>query len=306
MKRSWFFTLGVALTIAVAVSAEQSSGEEAQDRRDAWPARVLLTNDDGISETRLWALAKAFSKNTKTYVVANTVDRSGSSNYSSLFGKDGPALFVQREYVGDSIVAYGVAGYPADCVMFAATGLMKDHRPDLVVSGINGGANAGVGGWFGSGTIGAARMAALLGLPAIAVSGLDDDDPEMVGRLTSWVVKFAGSDVVRQLQPGQFLTVSVPRVKASEIRGVKFAERAPPVTDLEFVNVWSDAEDEDDDETKEVWVLTMKPRPGGLAPDSDIAWLEKGYVVVVPMRIDEHDRALLSKLRAGDYSIPEW
>ncbi len=240
-----------------------------------------------------------------TYVVASFEDRSGSSNYASLSTKHGRALFVKRDYASASLVAYGVSGHPADCVLFAIRGLLKDRPPDLVVSGINGGPNLGVDDWFGSGTIGAARAAAYLGIPAIAVSGLDDDDAEMVDAVTAWVVEFSKSQVVQQLQRGEYLTISIPEKKASEIRGVKVVERAPPLEDFELVNVWTEAE-EGDDETEEIWLVHKKEPIGTPPPESDVTWLERGYIVIVPMRVDEHDRPKLAQLQGEIHSIPEW
>ena len=83
-------------------------------------------------------------------------------------------LEVERREIGEGIEAFAVDGTPGDCVALALTGLMTDP-PDLVISGINGGANVGAE-WLFSGTIGAARVASL-GVPAVAVSGLDDDLP---------------------------------------------------------------------------------------------------------------------------------
>ncbi|MCB0280773.1 MAG: hypothetical protein KDD94_14785, partial [Calditrichaeota bacterium] len=101
----------------------------------AWPKRVLLTNDDGIDEKRLQNLAFAFAKVTETYMVASTVDRSGSGNYMAI-GKYQKSLFVMKEHQEKNLVVYAVAGYPADCVAFAVGGLLKDNPPDLVISGI--------------------------------------------------------------------------------------------------------------------------------------------------------------------------
>ena len=110
-------------------------------------------------------------------------------------------------------------GYPADCVFFALAGPMKDSPPDLVISGVNTGANL-ADAWVLSGTIGAARVAAYYGVPAIAVSGIDNDDAQAVEAVVAWVVKFARSEVVRRLQAPQFLTVSLPVGPATEIHGV--------------------------------------------------------------------------------------
>ncbi|MGD2092376.1 MAG: 5'/3'-nucleotidase SurE [Candidatus Aminicenantes bacterium] len=281
------------------LNAQKETGKSA-----GWLRRVLLTNDDGISETRLWALGKAFSKVSATYIVASFEDRSGTSNVSGL-GKYKRSLFVKREYMSENLVAYGVAGYPADCVAFGIKGLLKDQPPDLVVSGINSGPNLGDDAWFGSGTIGAARAAAFLGFPAIAVSGLDDDDKEMVRWVTQWVVRFAQSKIVKELKPGEYLTVSIPTVRPSEIKGIKIVQRTPSVRDFQWEKVWEEGE-ESDDETEAVWIVRVKGISKVPPSDSDGVWYRKGYIVIVPMRVGENDEILVNKLRTRKNELPEW
>ncbi len=291
------FTLGVYIL----VFSFSLSGQEGDNK---WPKRVLITNDDGIQEKRIWALAKAFSKTAETYLVASLEDKSGTSNFSNI-GKNSRSLFVQRDYLGENLTAYAVAGYPADCVAFGIKGLLRDKLPDLVISGINGGANLGDDAWFKSGTIGAARTAAFLGYPAIAVSGLDDDDEEMVEFVTQWVVQFAKSKIVRELESGQYLTVSIPRTNSSDIKGIKIVSRTRPVLDFDFEKVWEERED-GDDETEEVWLLHERGLKESPSEDSDVAWYQKGYIVIVPMRVDENDVAMVNKLKEMSDAIPVW
>lgn len=274
----------------------------AQEKTGKWPRSVLLTNDDGIEETRLHALAKAFSKVSKTYVVASFGDKSGSSNYFSL-GKYKRSLFAKRMYESETVIAYGLAGYPAECVYFGLNGLLKDTPPDLVVSGVNGGPNLGDDAWFGSGTIGAARTAAFMGFPAIAVSGLEDDDKEMVEKVTGWVVRFAQSKMVKELKPGEYLTVGIPRVRSSEIKGIKIVSRAPYVGWSHLEKTWERKKDDSDD-IEEIWMprrgRAVEPPPA----DSDKVWCRKGYIVITPMRVGENDFPRLQKLRAQKSDLP--
>jgi 5'-nucleotidase len=270
-----------------------------QEENDTWPKRVLITNDNGIDDIKIIELARAFSKVAETYVVAPAEDRSGTTHFATLF--HGEKITVQPRSIGEGIVAYSVDGYPADCVILAGLGLLKDNPPDLIVSGINGGPNLGMD-WIGSGTIGAARMAAFAGVPAIAVSGLDDDCPECVAAATAWVVQLAQSEIVRNLEPGQFLTVSIPRKPPSEIKGVKVVKRAP-VLGMPLLEKLPPESKKSDVET---WVL--KP-PAELIPppaDSDVAVWNSNYIAIVPMRADEHDYELLKKLNETITDIPNW
>ncbi|MCZ6833466.1 MAG: hypothetical protein O7F11_06955, partial [Acidobacteria bacterium] len=190
----------------------------AADNESAWPRRVLVTNDNGIDDIALVELARALAKVTETFVVASTTDRSGSSNLISSVRTG--EFRVERRDLGEGIEAYALDGYPADCVVFALAGPMRDRLPDLVISGINGGPNLGDD-WFGSGTIGAARTAAYLGIPSVAISGLEDDDPEAVRAAVRWVVDLVRSEAVRALRSPQYLTVSLPLVSSASVAGVE-------------------------------------------------------------------------------------
>jgi 5'-nucleotidase len=122
--------------------------------------RILLSNDDGYFAPGLAALAEALAKLAEIVVVAPERDRSGASNSLTL---DRP-LFVRRSHNG----FHYVNGTPTDCVHLAVTGLL-DAMPDMVISGINHGANMGDDTIY-SGTVAAATEGFLLGIPSMAVS----------------------------------------------------------------------------------------------------------------------------------------
>jgi 5'-nucleotidase len=122
--------------------------------------RILLSNDDGYFAPGLAALAEALSKFAEIVVVAPERDRSGASNSLTL---DRP-LVVRHSHNG----FHYVNGTPTDCVHLAVTGLLDD-MPDMVISGINHGANMGDDTIY-SGTVAAATEGFLLGIPSIAVS----------------------------------------------------------------------------------------------------------------------------------------
>jgi 5'-nucleotidase len=122
--------------------------------------RILLSNDDGYFAPGLAELAEALSPLAQVTVVAPERDRSGASNSLTL---DRPLMLRQA---GNGF--YYVNGTPTDCVHLAVTGML-DHLPDMVISGINHGANMGDDTIY-SGTVAAATEGFLLGVPAIAVS----------------------------------------------------------------------------------------------------------------------------------------
>ncbi|MGH8677612.1 MAG: 5'/3'-nucleotidase SurE [Burkholderiales bacterium] len=122
--------------------------------------QILLSNDDGYFAPGLAILAEAVSRLAEIVVVAPERDRSGASNSLTL---DRP-LAVKRSHSG----FYYVNGTPTDCVHLAVTGML-DFVPDMVISGINHGANMGDDTIY-SGTVAAAMEGFLLGIPSIAVS----------------------------------------------------------------------------------------------------------------------------------------
>ncbi len=268
------------------------------EEKSIWPRRVLVTNDNGIDDVGLIELARALAKVTEIHVVAATTDRSGSSNLMSAVRTG--EFRVERRDLGEGIEAYALDGYPADCVLFAVTGPMRDHLPDLVISGINGGPNLGDA-WFGSGTIGAARTAAYIGIPSVAISGLDDDDPEAVRAAVQWVVALVRSQAVRALKPPQYLTVSLPQVKPTDVAGVEVVTRGRGLMSGDAKSVGEESPGE-----LQTWRLNLVLHPEAAPADSDIAANRRGAVAIVPMRVDESDPNLLALLRGNPALIPEW
>ncbi len=204
-------------------------------------------------------------------------------------------LVAERREIGEGIEAFAVTGTPGDCVVLAGAALMADNPPDLVVSGINGGPNLGME-WMYSGTVGAARVAAPGGVPAIAVSGLDDDLPGAVDAAVNWVVRLSKSEVVKNLRPGEYLTASLPRVAPGEIRGIKVVDRAPGLPTPRFVP----AEDS-------TWQFVGMDAPEvAPPPNSDLAVYQEGFIAVVPMCLDEVDNERLVKWQRGNVQLPQW
>jgi 5'-nucleotidase len=124
--------------------------------------RVLLTNDDGVDAPGLAVLEQVAAQLAReVWVVAPAHDQSGTSHSISLHAPLRAARLADRRFA--------VVGTPGDCTVLAVRHLMRDGPPDLVLSGVNRGANLGIETVF-SGTVGAAMTAMLLGLPAIALS----------------------------------------------------------------------------------------------------------------------------------------
>ncbi len=172
--------------------------------------RILLSNDDGYFSPGLAALARALAALGEVTVVAPERDRSGASNSLTL---DRP-LSVRTAANG----FFFVNGTPTDCVHLAVTGLL-DHLPDIVVSGINHGANMGDDTIY-SGTVAAATEGYLLGIPSIAIS-LNSRDPrnfETAGRVAADLVR---RFVRRPVGQPVLINVNVPDVAHAALDGME-------------------------------------------------------------------------------------
>ncbi len=170
--------------------------------------RILLSNDDGYFAPGLAALYESLSQLADVTVVAPERDKSGASNSLTL---DRP-LSVRQAANG----FYFLNGTPTDCVHMAVTGML-DWRPDMVVSGINHGANMGDDTIY-SGTVAAATEGFLLGIPAIAVSLVSNQQKNF--ETAAWVA----SELVKRHQAAPITTptllnVNVPDIPQDQLQG---------------------------------------------------------------------------------------
>ncbi|MFW5425851.1 MAG: 5'/3'-nucleotidase SurE [Methylophagaceae bacterium] len=185
--------------------------------------KILISNDDGYMAEGLKSLAEALSKLGEITVVAPDRNRSGASNSLTL---DNP---LRLNKLDNGI--YRVEGTPTDCVHLAITGLLEDE-PDMVVSGINAGANLGDDVLY-SGTVAAAMEGRFLGLPAIAISLVGTEGKHY--DTAAWVAQKVVSRLQQSSLPADtILNVNVPDVAIEEITGFEstrlgYRHKAEPV-----------------------------------------------------------------------------
>lgn len=239
--------------------------------------RILVTNDDGIYSEGLRKLAEACREHGEVIIVAPDREQSASSHALTL---NRPLRLLQIE--ADEWI---VDGTPADCVNLAVLKLMKDARPDLIVSGINFGPNLGDDVTY-SGTISAAFEGALLNIPSVAFSAV-------VGKHFSFdrCAKFAG-DVTkialeRHHDPRVVWNVNFP---IGEFRGVKIAALGTR-TYTEGV-----IERLDPRGRKYYWIGGEPPvwHPG---EGTDFEAVQNGYVSITPLHLDLTHHESLAKLQ---------
>jgi len=233
--------------------------------------RILVSNDDGYFSPGIAALAQAMRSFGEVTVVAPEADRSGASNSLTL---DRP-LYVRRSSQG----FYYVNGTPTDCVHVAVTGFL-DHRPDLVVSGINNSANLAEDTLY-SGTVAAAMEGYLLGLPAIAFSLASRSFEHLETAVA------VAQQVVRRLidQPfakARLLNVNIPSLPIGELQGYE-------LTRLGRRHVAQPVETAVSPRGETVYWVGP---PGGqreAGPGTDFHALNQSRVSVTPLQVDLGD-----------------
>lgn len=256
--------------------------------------RVLLTNDDGIAAPGMEVLeAVAASLAREVWVVAPEHDQSGTSHAISLHAP----LRVSRH--GER--RFAVSGTPGDCVVMGVRHLMGGALPDLVLSGVNRGANLGVETVF-SGTVGAAMTALLLGLPAIALSqAFSYREP------VRW-------ETARTLAPGVIRRLLASGWQAeNSCLNVNFPHAAPeaagPLTPTRqgvgLVEAIDVVERTDPRAIAYHWLQFRRgPRPN--APESEAAVIAAGRISVTPLRFERTDEESFTTLsRALLVPVPE-
>lgn len=229
---------------------------------------ILLSNDDGYSAEGLRALANALENHARITVVAPETNQSGASNSLTL---ESP---LRVAHADNGFIK--INGTPTDCVHLAITGLL-DEEPDMVIAGINHGANLGDDTLY-SGTVAAATEGRFLGLPAIAIS-LASPNPkhfETAGRVAVELV-----DRVRRwpLPKDTLLNVNVPDLPWHEIKGFQACRlgqrhKAEPVI-----------RQQDPRGRAIYWVGPAGPEQDA-GPGTDFHAIRTGYVAITPLQLD--------------------
>ncbi|HEX3946532.1 MAG TPA: 5'/3'-nucleotidase SurE, partial [Acidimicrobiales bacterium] len=200
--------------------------------------RVMVTNDDGVAAPGIDTAVRALRKlpNVSVQVVAPLTNQSGSGGKTTA----GP-LVATKSTTASGYPATAVHGYPADTVIWA----VKDHglkqRPDLVVSGINFGENVGPLATV-SGTVGAAREAVQLGIPALATSqgidnGLTPDFTQAATELVAWVKSHRATLMAHRYRKPPAASLNVPTCPGETVRGPVKAPLATSLTGIDLTQV---------------------------------------------------------------------
>lgn len=234
--------------------------------------KILLTNDDGIFAEGLRNLYLALKDFADLTVIAPLSEQSGVGASISLRSP----LQIQKMQWQDAPKVYAVNGTPADCVKLALS-VVLDDRPDLIVSGINRGSNAGRNVLY-SGTIGGVIEGVLRNIPGMAVSCLDYDKPNF-SLARDHVVLLSEYLLEHPLPAGTLLNVNVPS-SGCESKGICIARQGR--------GYWiEDPHKREHPDGYSYYWLGGKHPECEEGKDSDITLLSEGYITAVPIYVDE-------------------
>jgi 5'-nucleotidase len=247
---------------------------------------ILVSNDDGIDAPGIYALVQELRKIGDVVVVAPDKQQSAVGHAITM----NFPLRAKEVKKDGSFFGYAVEGTPADSVKLAVKALLK-KKPDLVVSGVNHGANTAISIIY-SGTVSAATEGTILGIPSIAVS-LTTYGPPDFRYAAKFSRKLALLVLKKGLPQGTLLNVNVPAVPEKEIKGVRITRQGQAV--------WNDTFDVRRDPTnKEYYWLTGNLEEDDGGPEFDQSCVRDNYVSVSPIHYDLTDYDMLKSMEQWD------
>ncbi len=252
--------------------------------------KVLITNDDGVHAPGILAVAQKFSEEGEVVVVAPEREKSASGHAITMH----KPLRVKRmkeleNEINGSI--YSINGTPSDCIKLGAEALIN-NKPDLVISGINRGANLGTDVLY-SGTVSGAMEGAILGYPSLAVSivNFEVDDYSVASNYAFYI----GKKLINATMPGEvlnnlLLNINVPYIPESEIKGMSLTHLG--------VRKYVDAfEKRVDPRGREYYWMAGNIIDDTSEKNADVTCISENKVSITPINYDMTDYKLLETLK---------
>jgi 5'-nucleotidase len=244
--------------------------------------KILLANDDGVFAPGIRSLYKELSSDHETTIIAPLEERSTTGHSLSL---DKP---LRIEKLENNI--YGCSGFPSDCVLMGLGHLMKNNRPDVVISGVNRGANLGQDLYY-SGTIAAAREAAFHRVPALAVSLVfnsvtEDHRYDVAATFIKWCLE---SGLHALCPPKSILNINVPNLPMAQVRGCK-------LTEIGFRRYSEEIHARIDARNREYYWIAGHYEGFDENPESDCQAVNDGFIAITPHALIDRCRKDYSEL----------
>ena len=252
--------------------------------------KILISNDDGIHAKGIYALAVEVAKEHTAVIAAPNIERSGAGHSLTYM----IPLFAEEISIKglEGVKAFSVSGTPVDCVKLGVSNLVNDV--DLVVSGINNGPNLGTDVLY-SGTVSAAMEAAICGYPAIAVS-LCSFRPkffETAALVARNAIRYVEDHPIKR---GVVYNINVPDLPYEELKGVKVASLAHHKYEKSY-------DVRQDPYGRQYYWTLGKAKDKNLSHDSDVYFIQEGYVTITPLNIDIADQPERNKMEKADFSL---
>ncbi len=246
---------------------------------------ILLTNDDGINAAGLQVLKEELNKAAEVWVVAPDRERSATSHALTLRQP------LKSKRVGDREIS--VEGTPTDCVILGVRGILGE-KPDMVISGLNHGANLGDDVFY-SGTVAAAMEGTLLGIPSIAFSIVAKQDFEFDNvHICTKVIQLIGK---YGLPEDTLLNINIPNIPSREIQGVKVTVLGKRI----YRDTTSERKDNNGDSTYSIGGELSWERKVG----TDFSAIEANMVSITPLHLDLTNYKVFEKLRRIEEDFKE-
>lgn len=255
--------------------------------------RILLTNDDGIYAPGLRALRKELQKLGEVITVAPATEQSAAGHSVTLLA---PLLVTEVfEDDGKTFLGWAVEGRPADCMKLALLELLPDP-PDLIVSGMNAGSNAGINVLY-SGTVAAAVEAAFYRFTAIACSLEYTKNARLDFPTAAGYARQVIEQILAQNPPrGSLYNVNVPPLERGPVRGVKVIPQN--------ISVYAEKFDRRVNPRGRTYFWTGPefhcPDPH---PDTDVTALAEGFITVTPLQFDLTDHKRLATMGEWEWKF---
>lgn len=248
--------------------------------------RILITNDDGIFAPGIYALWEAMTEIGDVTVVAPDSEKSAVGHAITLTDP----IRVQEMKSKNGFVGFAVKGTPADCVKIAGRALMETP-PDIVVSGINSGANIGNDIIY-SGTVSAATEGTFMGIPSVAISltSIKGGDMSVSKEVATKVVT---NVLDKGLPNGILLNVNVPNIDKDMIKGYRITKQGDIVFEDKF-------EKREDPRGKFYYWMSGK-HSKDYKKDTDAAAINDGYISITPIHYKLTDNSFIKTLNTWNF-----
>lgn len=245
--------------------------------------KILISNDDGIFAQGIYELATELRKIGEVTVVAPLTEQSAIGHAITMK----TPLRVNKFFKHNEFFGYSVSGTPADCIKMGIKNILKE-RPDIVVSGINHGSNTAVSILY-SGTVSAAREAAIMDIPAIAIS-VTDHHPQYFETAAKIAANLCKLVLANGIRKGTLLNVNVPNIPEQEIKGIKITKQGKSKWDDSYV------ERIDTFGEKYYW-LTGNLTEVDTNLEQDQFAVKNGYASITPVHFDVTDYDSFDKMQ---------